>query len=262
MKRKIVLAAGALTLTGSIFLLLQSGGNLPSSSAHSSQMDETRSENSTEPAIHHHDSPNKKDPSTAGNFDERARQILMMPMEGPREEAIRTLAQEWADADSTAAERWAMSLDVPEEREQALTHICRQSATLHPLRAIEIARTHELHEGLIHAAAHLWAGSDADAATQWATTLPDGDLKDRVDLQILLVRADSDPSSAAARLTSLYPSGTMLEEATIAVLHRWLRQDADEAREWVSTFAEGELKDRAMGEIRGMIAIHPSSEND
>lgn len=186
----------------------------------------------------------------------------MMPMEGAREETIRILAEEWTAADSEAAERWAMSLDVVEERKQALTHICIHSASADPRRAIQLAQVHELHESLIHAAANIWASKDAVAASEWASSLPDGQLRDQVHLQLLLIEADAAPSSAAARLQTLYPSGGMQEEATLAVLHRWLRQNADEAQRWVATFNEGILKERAMTEIRGMIAIHPSAADE
>lgn len=187
---------------------------------------------------------------TSDPFREQARQIAAMPPDTDRESAVRYLAQEWAKTAPAAAERWARALQDPAERESALTHVCLEVAGRDPREAIRIAGSNHLHQGTVEAILGRWATLDFEGASSWTGALPDGELRDRVLMQLVLSRAGDAPDEAAALLSERPLSGKAQEEAAIAVLHQWLLKDPEAARQWVELFPEGPLKDRATGELQ------------
>lgn len=177
-----------------------------------------------------------------------------MPPDTAREDAIRELAQEWARVSPAAAERWARRLQDPAERERALTQICFELAAKDPREAIRIAQTGSLHPATVDAIVTRWAGEDFSTASSWVGALPDGEARDRMLMRLVQSKAGSAPDEAAAMLSESPLSGTMQDEAAMAVLHQWLLKDPEAAREWVELFQEGPLKERAIGAVRGMTA--------
>lgn len=192
-------------------------------------------------------------PEDATEFVKRAREFAPMPPDAEREKALRILAQEWAEEDPSGAERWAASLEDPTERERALTHVCLKVAEGNPREAASIAQWHRINEGVVEAIASRWAETDFEAAVAWVGDFTDAESWDRVVSRLVLARAATAPDEAAAIVSESLPAGEVQQEAAIAVLHQWLMKDPEAARQWVEAFPEGELKERAMGEIRGMM---------
>lgn len=193
-------------------------------------------------------------PAATDGFEERSAEIAATPRTTERENAIRELAHEWAAKDLVAAERWAAAFDDPEDWERAMTHVCLEVAGRDPREAIEIAQWHKLNPGTVESIIEQWAKSDFEAAADWVGALPAGKSQDNALARLALVRAETSPAEAAAMISTSLAAGTAQEEAAIAVLYQWLRQDPEAARQWVDLFSEGELKERARKEIQGMAA--------
>jgi hypothetical protein len=193
-------------------------------------------------------------PSDTDGFVTRAREVAVMPPDADREKALRSLAQEWAAADPTAAERWAAALTDSSERERALSHVCLTICETSPAEAASIAQWHRIDKGVVEAIASRWAESDFDAAVAWADAFSDAELRDRVLARLVLARAGTAPAEAAAIVSNSLEPGQAQQEAAIAVLHQWLLKDAEAARKWVDVFPEGPLKDRAIAEIQGTMS--------
>ncbi len=193
-------------------------------------------------------------PAVASRFEKQSIEIAAMPRATERENAIRELAHEWAAEDRVAAEQWAAAFDDPEDWERAMTHVCLEVAVRNPREAIEIAQGHELNPGTVESIAGQWAKSDFNAAADWVRESPAGELRDNALARLALVRAETSPVEAASMVSTSLAAGPAQEEAAIAVLYQWLRQDPEAASQWVDVFPDGKLKERARGEIQGMAA--------
>lgn len=186
------------------------------------------------------------------HFRVQARQVAAMPQDTGREDAIRSLAQEWAKDAPGTAEEWSRTLADPAERERALTQVCLEVAAQDPREAIRIAQANELQGGTVEAIAGRWAGGDFESAASWARALPEGEMRDRVLMRLVQSYAVKAPAEAASMLSEWNLSDKAKEETAMAVLHQWLLKDPEAARDWVELFPEGILKDRAAGAVLGM----------
>ncbi|MEO5914399.1 MAG: hypothetical protein ABIS50_09215 [Luteolibacter sp.] len=193
-------------------------------------------------------------PAATDKFEERSAEIAATPRTTERENAIRELAHEWAAKDLIAAERWAAAFVDPEDWERAMTHVCLEAAGRDPQEAIEIVQRHKLNPGTVESIVEQWAKSDFEAAADWVGELSAGKFRDNALARLALVRAETSPAEAAAMVSTSLAAGTAQEEAAISVLHQWLRQDPEAARQWVDLFPDGKLKERAESEIQGMAA--------
>lgn len=255
MQRFTLVAAGGALLAAGIFLFAPKDV---------SPQGEAKSNSAGAEGDHSVHSPAAEDPSRAGkhraaiateesdHFRVQARQVAAMPQDTGREDAIRSLAQEWAKDAPGAAEEWARGLEDPAECERALTHVCLEVAAQDPREAIRIAQANELQGGTVEAIAGRWAGGDFESAASWARALPEGGMRDRVLMRLVQSHAGVAPAEAASMLSEWNLSDKAKEETAMAVLHQWLLKDPEAARSWVELFPEGILKDRAAAAVLGM----------
>ena len=251
--KRLLLAAATTAVLATAILFLRPATNLPHTQAprNTEQTQaKTASPDDSRPGKHRStSSPQASDP-----FQKRALQLAAMPPDTPRENAVRDLAQEWAKDSPLAAEQWAQALQDPAERERALTHDCFEVAPQDPREAIRIAQGHKLHPATLDALTGIWASADFAAASSWADTLPPGEPRDRLLMRLVQSRASTSPAEAAALLSESPLTGTMQDEAAMAVLHQWLLKDPEAARQWVELFPHGPLKERATIEVKSMTA--------
>ena len=255
MQRVTLLAAGAALLSAGIFLT-RSGEDLPCGEMqlHHAGVPVGRAlmASSAEGEV-----PGRKHRTAAASaeisrFLARAKQIASMQPDTERENAIRTLAQEWARESAHAAEEWAVGIEDAAERERALDQICLEVSARDPRGAIRVARENGLQGGISDAIASRWATTDFEAAAKWGRALPEGEERDRVLMRLVQSRATLAPENAASMLSEWGLTGTAGEEAAIAVLHQWLLKDPESARKWVELFPDGTLKQRASAAVEGI----------
>lgn len=175
-----------------------------------------------------------------------------MQQTNERDDAIRSLAGDWAVDDPVAAEDWASTLEELADRGLALNHVCLRAADAAPADAIGMARRNNLGAGVVEAIVGRWAAKDFSAAEDWVNGSTMGDERNTLLAKLAQARAEREPAEAAAMVSESMTSGEAQEEAAMSVLHQWLRRDPDAAVAWIDAFPDGPLKDRGRAEIEGM----------
>jgi len=170
-----------------------------------------------------------------------------------RAELLRTVAQKWPVADPQGVGKWVAGLPDPNERDTILGCACFQIADRDPSLAIRMLVQQgvgsERREVMLGNLAQQWAALDMPAAVAWARSCPPGRVRDTLLLHVALAQSKVDPEDAAAIVAQQIPPGSTQENAAIAVLQAWAKQDGDGALAWASRFPPGELRDRALREI-------------
>jgi hypothetical protein len=92
-------------------------------------------------------------------------------------------------------------------------------------------------ESLLGAVAPVLAQSDPAAARSLAASLPEGPLRNRLDLAALSALAAEDPQQAAAGALAREP-GPARREALRRIASTWLQSDAPAATEWINRCAD------------------------
>ncbi len=165
--------------------------------------------------------------------------LARMPEGDLRNSSARNLAVWWARSDSVAANAWYEQMPEGPAREQFLRGIISGMARVDPAGASE--KVGLLPEGAARdqAAAELaaeWARQDVEAADDWLKTLPAGRLRDGAIRQFSTGAVSNDPKSAALWTIRINDANTR-RRALTDVVHRWLADDKEAARAWVTAAA-------------------------
>jgi hypothetical protein len=175
---------------------------------------------------------------------------------GPaREEMMRRLAQYWAARDATSAEQWAGQLVDGRERDAALTDVCFEMAQVDPRQATLLADHYDLGgqpgapiENLVMQ----WAIKDLTSVTAWVKARPEGEQKNDMLARVAMVMARTSPAEAAEMVATQLPEGNAQTESVISIIHQWAMRALPGARGWTELFPEGQLRERALGELDGI----------
>ena len=84
---------------------------------------------------------------------------------------------------------------------------------------------------------------------------PAGEQRDRLLQRIAFVEAKTDPAEAGRLVSEQMSPGQIQNEAAISVLYQWARQDAAAAQAWAESFPPGDLRDRAINEVKNVSAV-------
>ena len=173
---------------------------------------------------------------------------------GERQALLRDLIQEWSERDGQAAIAWADQLDNPVERKNVRSALCLHTAERDPRLALELALAYPGDEKeddvLLKNLVMRWTEREPQAAVEWIRSQPEGEWKMRLVARSSFILAKSDPLAAAHQVAREMESGPVQDEAVLSVLHQWVRKDKEAAARWAEAFPEGELRERALNEIR------------
>ena len=155
----------------------------------------------------------------------------------------------------------AAELDDADERWARLAKACLRWTDYDPLGALQ--RVHELglddtHRAILADVVQRWAGQNLAAALAWVTSRPPNAERDDMLARVAVAWSESQPTAAVRLVVEEMAPGLMQDEAGIAILHRWARQDFAAASAWVARFPLGDLRDRACAELV-IVAAQPSS---
>jgi hypothetical protein len=179
-----------------------------------------------------------------------------------RESRIRDLLSAWAARDAEAALDWVSSLEDPAARGSARSTVCLAVAEKDPRRAVKLALAHGTDQdddcGLLECLTMQWCEKECATVVEWAREQPPGEWRERLLARASFVLSKSDPA-AAANLVSGLDSGTVQDEAAMAVLHQWALQDSSAALRWAEAFSEPILRERALSEISNLRNLATSS---
>jgi hypothetical protein len=132
---------------------------------------------------------------------------------------------------------------------------CLALAEHDPLAAMDLALKNKLcadDPGLITSLMMQWASHDFDAAYEWTKKQSADAWRDDILAHLAYLRAQTDPLAAARIVVTDIPAGPAHDEAVISVLYQWALRDAEAARLWAETMADGPLRDRALSEVAGV----------
>jgi len=105
-----------------------------------------------------------------------------------------------------------------------------------------------------------WAEQDGAAASTWAMSRPAGEERDRLFGRIVFAESKTKPEEAARLIVEQMSPGAAQMEAAISVMHQWALRDAPAALAWAQQFPEGELRNRAVGEVQNIMSMNAAAE--
>lgn len=171
----------------------------------------------------------------------------------------------WAREFPAEALKWLRSAPEGGQRIAIAEIAGPELAQTDPAAAVRLAEdclgdgTHNEAQYLLDNLAQQWAEKDMPSASVWALAKPVGEQRDRLLQRIAIVDAKTNPEQAARLIVEQMEPGPTQDEAAISVLHQWVHRDAPAALAWAEAFPTGDLRDRAIEEVRNAIAF--SSEN-
>ncbi|MEO5915313.1 MAG: hypothetical protein ABIS50_13855 [Luteolibacter sp.] len=198
----------------------------------------------------------RADPLAAARFAETN------DLGGSHDLILHRVAQLWAARDTSAALDWAAALGDARERDEILTDVFLQIAESDPAEAVRTRSryvTDEKPNPGLEALAQRWADKDFSAARDWGLSRSAGAQRDQLIARLAYVQSQTAPFDAATLVVENVPEGQAQTEAVMAVLHQWGLRDQAAAGKWVGSFAEGDLRTRAVNELSGIAQSHPES---
>ena len=202
----------------------------------------------------------KADPGNALKF------ATELPAGEVRDSFFRDLLVAWAKSDAPAALQWSDQRPVESDRRTTRETICITVAETDPRHALELAVGHDADQdesgSLLESLAMQWAEVDLESALAWVKEQPAGEWHDRLIARVAFILSKSDPHAAACSVAGDMESGPQQTEAIISVLHQWAKLDVEGAAAWVADFPPGNLRERALGELRSVDMLSTRREQD
>jgi hypothetical protein len=160
--------------------------------------------------------------------------------------------RDWARQAPRAALAWAAQQPDGADRDEVCSAACFQIAQADPAQAVALAEKFSLtNHATLANLVQQWAEQDMQAAFAWADAKSPAAARAELFERIALVWSQTDPANAASLVVERIAAGPEQEEAAISVLHQWALRDLPGAMAWVRLFPEGNLRDRALGELAG-----------
>ena len=156
----------------------------------------------------------------------------------------------WANQDPGAALEWARSLPEGKLQDRAVSNVIASMADNDPRSAVGMIARLPV-EAQDDAAANLagrWVNRDATAASEWAASLPEGDMKAKAGRNLVENWADRDMNKAVAWINKL-PAGGSRDAAVSQFSRQVTDTDPAGAAEWASTISDAGQRDNAMERI-------------
>jgi hypothetical protein len=169
--------------------------------------------------------------------------------------------RDWARNCPAEALAWLQNAPDGKQRLAIAEIVCSEVAQTNPAAAVTLAEnclgnsTNNVAQYLLDNMAQQWASQDMQAASVWAMAKPPGEERDHLLQHIAFVESKTDPYQAAQLVVQQIPSGPTQNEAAMSVLYQWAQQDAAAALAWAESFPAGDLRDRAIKEVKNVQAV-------
>lgn len=168
--------------------------------------------------------------------------------------------RDWARNHPSDALDWLENAANGTQRLAVAEIVCPQLAQTNAEAAVKLAEnclgadTNNAAQYLLGTVAQIWAEQDIKSATAWALTKPAGEERDRLLQHIAFAESKTDPVEAAQLVSQQMSSGSFQSEAAVSVVYQWALQDPKSALAWAESFPAGDLRDRAINEVKNVIA--------
>lgn len=206
------------------------------------------------------------EPMTLANIGKAAEFAEALEPGELRDRVMNQLAQAWAIKDPEAAMNWASQRTNPDERDRLLAVIVSEREKRDAPDAPEGQVMEDLSEAVIHFTTddskeiqvenltQKWATKNISAALDWVEQQPSGEIRDKLIERIAIVQSETAPAEAARLVAEQMSPGARQAEAAISVVHKWGLRDLAGAVAWVDVFPDGQLKARAIEELKGIVS--------
>ena len=168
--------------------------------------------------------------------------------------------REWARNFPAEALAWLKNAPDGKQRLTIAEIVCSQVAQTNALAAVKLAEnclgssTNNPAQFLLDNMAQQWASQDMQAASSWALAKPAGEQRDRSLQRIAIAESAANPADAARLISEQMSPGPTQNAAAISVVYQWAQTDAAAAQAWAESFPSGDLRDRAIKEVKNVIA--------
>ena len=168
--------------------------------------------------------------------------------------------RDWARNYPSDALAWLQNAPDSTQRVAVAEIVCPQLAKTNAVAAVKLAEnclgtgTNDTAQYLLGTVAQIWAEQDIQSATAWALAKPDGEQRDLLLQRISFAESKTDPVEAARLIAEQMSPGPTQNEAAISVLYQWAQTDAAAALTWAESFPAGDLRDRAIKEVKNVSA--------
>ena len=186
--------------------------------------------------------------------------LQSVPAGPARENALRTVADNWSVQDMAGALDWAKNLEDAGERATATESILSSLATTDPQRTIDLASQNLAggsRDRVLEKSLKALTAMNPQAAADAVGKLPAGELQNDVAMAVARALAEQDPSVAAAWVQTLPAEAQAI--ALDNTLDMWLKQDALAAGKYVSAMPAGSAQDAAATHLAEDWAVKDSA---
>ena len=168
--------------------------------------------------------------------------------------------REWARNFPAEALNWLENTPDSTQRVAVAEIVCPQLAQTNAAAAVKLAEnclgegTNDSAQFLLDNMTQQWASQDMQAASAWALAKPAGEQRDRLVQRIAIAESSANLADAAQLIVQQMQPGATQDEAAISVLYQWAQKDAPAAMAWAESFPAGDLRDRAIKEVKNVSA--------
>jgi hypothetical protein len=168
--------------------------------------------------------------------------------------------REWARNFPAEALAWLQNAPDGKQRLTIAEIVCSQVAQTNVVAAVKLAEnclgegTNNTAQFLLDNMTQQWASQDMPAASAWALAKPAGEQRDRLLQRIAIAESSDNPADAAQLISQQMSPGPTQNEAAISVVYQWAQTDAKAAMAWAESFPAGDLRDRAIKEVKNVSA--------
>jgi hypothetical protein len=163
--------------------------------------------------------------------------------------AVEEIAIAWANADLPAAIIWARALPEGAEQQATFMDLAYEAARTEPINALVLAcvlpATLARDDLIVHAVSQ-WAIGMPTSALDWAQTVPDIGLRERLLGAVTIAVAQQDGAAAATLVVTLLGPGEEQDRAAVAIVQRWAAQSPENAASWVEQFPDTPAREAAI----------------
>jgi|Laugresu1bdmlbdd_1035124.scaffolds.fasta_scaffold10321_1 hypothetical protein len=181
------------------------------------------------------------DPAATGAW------ILKQPSLQTRSEALKQLAGNWVARDPGSALEYAQSIADPNLRVHFICEAMDRFSNMDPVAAADWLSSEEARPvihvvdssglGLTADISRRWAGFDPGAASNWAASIPNSDVRRQAIFEVSTIWAESNPAAAAQWIGSIGEAGTR-DSAIAAFSFQIAKADPGNAAQWATRISD------------------------
>jgi hypothetical protein len=192
-----------------------------------------------------------------------AREWSLAQPEGPvGQDALEQVAIADSSKNMSQTTAWVMALPNGENEQAAKVTVGYEAARTDPVQALDLASTlppsPQRDDLLVHAASQ-WSVDDSSNAVNWALSVTDPQLRDRLVSAVAVASAEQDPVAAATLAAQAIPPGQQQDRAVVSIVQRWAEKSPEQTAAWVMQFPETPLREAA---LQGLLSVWVGQNTD